>query len=170
MLKTLVACAMFFFISFHGISQSISNSVIASAGGSAKSDQISLDWTMGEIAVETAWTRPGLLTQGFHQPLLVLPATFIELPPRPQLQGLTIKVNPNPVQAVLHVSLQSLNDKKVNVALSDANGKVLFATSARTQSSYILIDMQQYTSGFYFLCITSPVNNIVYTYKIVKTP
>jgi hypothetical protein len=170
MLKPFVTYAMFFFISFHGISQSISNSIIAAGGGTAKSDQISLDWTMGEIAVETAPTSGGLLTQGFHQPLLVLPATFIELPPRPQMQGLTIKVNPNPVQAVLHVSLQSLTDKKVNIGLSDANGRVLLMTSASSQSSYISIDMQKYSSGFYFLHITSAQNNIVYTYKIVKTP
>jgi hypothetical protein len=145
-------------------------SVIAIAGDISKAGNITLEWTLGEPAIETVSTTVGLLTQGFHQPLLVLPPTFIEIVPRPTIPNFTIKVNPNPVQAVLHVSLRSFNDRKVNINLSDANGKALYNTSANIRSSYISIDMQKYPSGIYLLYITSPINNIVYSYKIVKTP
>ncbi len=53
-------------------------SVIAAAGNISKAGNITLEWTLGEPVIETVSTTLGLLTQGFHQPLLIVPPTFIE--------------------------------------------------------------------------------------------
>ena len=168
MFKTILLCTLLLCFSFYGVAQRISSSVIAAAGETSKTDQITLDWTMGEIAVETFPTAGGMLTQGFHQPLLILPSNYVELFPRPGAPGFTVKINPNPVRALLYISLKSFDNRKVNINLSDVNGKFLYNTSTNTKEGYVIIDMQQYASGIYLLFITNPLNSSIYTYKIVK--
>jgi hypothetical protein len=48
--------------------QSLSPSVIASAGSSFTSAQFSMDYTLGETFVTTLSNGSNILTQGFHQP------------------------------------------------------------------------------------------------------
>jgi hypothetical protein len=63
--------ALLFFAPLLVNSQSVSPSVIASAGGSSTlSNGISIDWTLGEFAVTTLTNGSITLTQGFHQPNL----------------------------------------------------------------------------------------------------
>lgn len=52
--------------------QSLSPSVIASAGGSYASNQFSLDYTLGETFITTLTASNNILTQGFHQPRSVV--------------------------------------------------------------------------------------------------
>jgi hypothetical protein len=58
----MVLCATPFF------AQTLSPSVIASAGNSFSSAQFSLDYTLGETFVTTLSNESNILTQGFHQP------------------------------------------------------------------------------------------------------
>jgi hypothetical protein len=48
-------------------SQSISPSVIGAAGGSGSAGGVTIDWTVGELAVTTLNNGSNILTQGFHQ-------------------------------------------------------------------------------------------------------
>lgn len=47
--------------------QSISPTVIGSAGGSGSTGGVSIDWTVGETAITTLSNGGNILTQGFHQ-------------------------------------------------------------------------------------------------------
>ncbi|MCB0792095.1 MAG: hemagglutinin protein [Flavobacteriales bacterium] len=47
--------------------QSLSPTVIAAAGGSGTTGGVTLDWTVGEVAVATLDNGTNILTQGFHQ-------------------------------------------------------------------------------------------------------
>ncbi|MCB0794117.1 MAG: hemagglutinin protein [Flavobacteriales bacterium] len=49
------------------IAQSLSPTVIASTGGSGTVGGVSVDWTVGEVAVTTLDNGTNRLTQGFHQ-------------------------------------------------------------------------------------------------------
>ena len=51
--------------------QSVSPEVIASSGDYYKNENISLSWTLGEIATETYSNGSVILTQGFQQPVSV---------------------------------------------------------------------------------------------------
>lgn len=56
------------------MAQSISRDVIGSAGATATSPGMSMDWTIGEVTIETTSGSNHMLTQGFHQPdMLVIP-------------------------------------------------------------------------------------------------
>lgn len=54
------------------ISQSIERSVVASSGDYFEGADISISWTLGEIATETYITSDNMLTQGFQQPDITL--------------------------------------------------------------------------------------------------
>ena len=58
---------IFFLISYNLISQS----VISSSGNSNSSDDYTISWTIGELAISTINNSDITLTQGFHQPLIV---------------------------------------------------------------------------------------------------
>lgn len=169
MIKTPIFFFLFLFIAFYGYPQSIPRSVISPAGGSDKTDKIALDWTMGEIAIETAVTSNGLFTQGFHQPLLIFPANFIKIGTTPILAGYTIKVYPNPVQAVLNIDLQSMSNTGVNIRLSDVNGRSLYNTSTFSEGSSVKINMQSFPAGIYLLYIASSTGGVIHTHKIIKS-
>lgn len=53
-------------------SQSLTLTVIASAGSYYESDNLRLSYTLGEIAVSTLSTSNLILTQGFQQPTLII--------------------------------------------------------------------------------------------------
>lgn len=71
--------------------------VVSAAGDSFKQNAGSLTFTIGEVAIETTATLPHHLTQGFHQPALLV---------RPQDDpdtGIPLTVYPNPVHALLYL-------------------------------------------------------------------
>ncbi len=60
------------------LSQSIERSVVASSGDYYEAGNISLSWTLGEIATETHTSGNTILTQGFQQPDITL-RIFVDL-------------------------------------------------------------------------------------------
>lgn len=82
--------------------QNNSPSVIASAGGIAKATTLTLEWTMGEYAVETLVSGDKMYTQGFNQPFLI----YAYADKNPVDQNLhTIEVSPNPVRTILNFKI-----------------------------------------------------------------
>lgn len=61
------------------MSQSIERSVVASAGDYYESANVSLSWTLGEIATETYSSANNILTQGFQQPDISLVSLVVDL-------------------------------------------------------------------------------------------
>ena len=152
-------------ISF-GYSQNLSPSVLASAGGSNKTNEISLDWTLGESAIETYSSANGLITEGFHQPILILTQ---KLPNVPLLvSGYTIKVFPNPVSSTLNININSVSDRKVHIKLTDNNGRTVYSTSTYSKGSTVRIDLRNFASGLYEIIIQDFSGLTISTYKIIK--
>ena len=52
-------------------SQNINQEVIASQGNYHVGNNMTLEWTLGELSVETLNNKSILYTQGFHQPTLL---------------------------------------------------------------------------------------------------
>src|SRR5665647_2756028 len=77
-------------ISLNAAAQENFRSVISAAGGVDKSDNIELEWTLGEVATETLTNVNSLYTQGFHQPVLSVEK---------------IKLKPQAVSAIKNISI-----------------------------------------------------------------
>jgi hypothetical protein len=161
---TLLNCLIALFTSTHA--QSLSPTVIASAGGSDRTSLVRLDWTLGELAVETASISHGMYTQGFHQPILIIES---QTSPFPFLSSdYTVNVFPNPVTSILNITLNSKKDNKVVLRLTDFKGRTIYTNTAYSKGSSVRVNLNGYSSGVYLLFITTSSGAIISTYKIVK--
>ena len=99
-----------------GFGQVTSPSVISSSGGSYSNGNIIMDYTLGEIVVETHTNSTTILTQGFHQGVLEVSTEVVNI-------DIKTKVYPNPTTNFLIIELE----KNVNadILVYDINGKLV---------------------------------------------
>lgn len=123
--------------------QKITPSVIASAGAVMKSNNVSLEWTMGEVITETRSSGNLIVTQGFHQANLGVPSSTQQF----TFQGL--QVYPNPVRDLLNIINES--GETLQMQLFGSNGQLLM--SAHLQQGVQEIKTQTLSNGQYHLMI-----------------
>ena len=140
-------------------------SVIAVAGNISKAGNITLEWTLGEPAIETVSTTLGLLTQGFHQPLLEVQRVNNT---NSNLVKNIFRVFPNPVTSVLNIQLDNAVKERLLVSLVDINGRVLQNNIFPQETTAIKIDVSRYTHGTYFLRIINHIGSIHSEFKVIK--
>ena len=141
-------------------------SVISAAGDRSQNGKISLDWTLGEPAVETIQTNKRNFTQGFHQPLIIKKIQPM-VPGIPNLPDYLFTIAPNPVISELTVNIDKKITCKVQVQLTDFYGRtiVLFAPSANKQFKFSL---QGQPSGTYYLIIRNQNGALLKTFSVIK--
>ncbi len=140
--------------------QTVQNQVIASGGGNSVSGNIDMEFTIGEPVIETFETPGLVLTQGFHQPSLVL--TLIEEP-----DMLTdINIFPNPVRDELTIDIPADYNSKILYRLFDLNGKLLQSGEFYSGSNFL--EMQAYATASYVLIITDTSSGKQLQTKIMK--
>ena len=77
---------LLFIFWMHGLySQSSSSEILSTAGETFQSTSMQIDWTLGELAIETIHHSNRQITQGFHQPNYIAP--LLTLSPIVFLQG-----------------------------------------------------------------------------------
>ncbi|MCD6566251.1 MAG: T9SS type A sorting domain-containing protein [Bacteroidales bacterium] len=149
-MKTVVLSFMFLVFWNFSFSQSLSPTLISSAGAYAEGNGISLSYSLGEIAVTTLTTDNLVLTQGFHQPQL----TGTGIPDKVELDW---KVNafPNPVQDQLNISIRLEKPVELNLAIFDLTGKkLLIKKLGQIPADFDhSIDFSGFANGIYFLRI-----------------
>lgn len=142
----------------------LSPSVIASAGGFAEADQISLSWTLGELAVTTLTNNGITLTQGFQQGYL--PGTGFKV--NPILWN--VKAYPNPVRNDLFLEFNMPESEDFLIELQDVTGRLQMQKESKEVMSgdIITINMSAYNSGIYFLRLSTSDRSQVRVYNISK--
>lgn len=141
------------------LGQTIQNSVIASTGASASSGNVKMDYTLGEVVVETFSAGGNTLTQGFHQTNLTLVA--IE---NPELFT-EISIYPNPASDVMNVDIPS-GYSLLDISLYDVTGKLIL--NKNQVSGKLTLDVATMASGTYYLQVINPQNKQLKTFKLVK--
>jgi type IX secretion system substrate protein len=136
--------------------QSLKPEVIATSGTSFSDGTSQLDWTLGEPVTAALTSGTDMLTEGFHQPQLIV--TSIEH----ESDG-NISVAPNPTIGYLNVRVTDIN---TIIQLYTIEGKLLQSKVAETKDLHI--DMATYTAGNYLLCIKE-LTGKTKTFKIVKS-
>ena len=101
---------------FIGFGQITSPSVISSSGNSYNNGGVNIDYTLGEIVVETQTNSTTILTQGFHQGVLKVNSSVENI-------DIKTKVYPNPTTNFIIIELE----KNVNadILVYDINGKLV---------------------------------------------
>ncbi len=142
-------------------SQSLSLSVISSTGGFDKTDNISLEWTLGESFIETLTDENIIFTQGFQQ-------SFSN-----RILGINeyytnIQVFPNPAYTQINVYFDSNSYEKLLLNLYDIHGRILIEESTLFNKNEKLIDITNFSSGLYLLNISDLEGLFIESHKIIK--
>ena len=146
--------------------QTVEPSVLAPGGGSAKTSTVSLDWTLGEFAVETVFREDKMYTQGFNQPYLVIRPSIVLTPDKSLYK---ILVAPNPVHSILNFSISSRKDILVSVSVADIQGKTLIQRKANSVAGYLQINFSGFAKGTYILTVREAASGLVIqSYQIIK--
>lgn len=143
-------------------SQSLSPTVISSSGGSGDMNGTSLNWTTGELMVQTYDFDTISLTQGFHQGIYEITTSLDEL----NELGIYVNVYPNPVEDHLNVQFEGALNKTVRLKLMNLTGQVLISREMNSPATVSRLNMSSMTSGTYLLEIR--INNKRKVFKIIK--
>jgi hypothetical protein len=151
--------------------QSLSPSVISSSGTVNQNDKIQLEWTLGEIAIESHQTTNGLLTEGFHQPILRIEEMEPSGSSREEIStisDLDISIRPNPVNALLTVDIKSGLDQNGTITLTDLAGQRLQKLETSLFAQQLEWDFSPFPSGMYFLYFHTKEGKLLKTFKVIK--
>ncbi len=145
--------------------QSLSPTVVASAGDYFENGTVSLSFTVGEVAVTTLQAGDVILTQGFQQPF-ELDVTGVKA----QEISWEVKTYPNPVKELLHVKFNLEKPDDFTLVVIDLTGKKLFMKDyTGVQPSEVKeISFRDYAPGVYFLTIYNKDKTVRKIYKIQK--
>jgi hypothetical protein len=127
-------------------------SVIASGGEYTEAGNISISWTLGELAVTTLEGGNMVLTQGFQQPF------DIGVGIGPEEADWSISVYPNPVKDALRIRFGIAQPEDFLVELQDVTGRVLTLELHRQvlPGEILYLDISGYKEGIYFLKLSTP--------------
>lgn len=148
-------------------------SAMAAQGGTDRNQNIQLEWTLGEMATATGVSDRGMLTEGFHQPVLqvvkILTAASADVP-SDSMVGLAagaIDIYPNPTAGRLQISITDGSASLIRIALMDNTGR--FLTEQRVQTPGALeMDLRPYPPGTYLLRIQSAAGTCNQVYQVIK--
>lgn len=158
MKRLLIICTAFLFCGMLA-AQSTTPTVLASAGG----ESTQLSWTAGETVVQTLTSSSVVLTQGFHQPNLVITSIAEPSLPTPA----TITVFPNPVNDQLNIRIEESREL-LTVTVFDLQGKLLLPATAPIGNGTHSYDFSTFSAGTYYLRAVDATGKQVKTVKILK--
>ena len=135
-----------------GFGQITSPSVISSSGNSYNNGGVNMDYTLGEIVVETQTNTTTILTQGFHQGVLKVNTSVENI-------DIKTKVYPNPTTNFIIIELE----KNVNadILVYDINGKLVIKDKLNDENQK-QFDFSFLKQGNYFLHINIADKQSVY--------
>lgn len=135
--------------------QSVTPEVISTAGTSFTDGTNSIEWTLGEPATSTLEPGTTIVTQGFHQPTIIV--TTVEN----AVLISNVSVFPNPTYDFLNIQFNS-TQKNTIIELYSFEGKLIEKYIVNGQST--TLNMATYSPGNYFIKI-----NGTETHRIVKS-
>ncbi len=142
-----------------GLSQTTSPEVISSSGDHFTGTTSQMSWTIGEIQTATLVNGQTTMTQGFHQPYLMVTAL------EDLKESLQVRVFPNPTTNFLNIEFGE-STERIGLALIDASGKQLLVRE--NLSSFTSLDLSSFAAGTYFLRLTDKHAKSVKTFNIQK--
>ena len=135
--------------------QTLTPTVLSTAGTSFVNGTNVLDWTLGEPATNTLDNGTNLLTQGFHQNDLLI--TQVENSDN----SFGVTVFPNPTANFVQIQFDKATNNNV-IELFSVEGKLLLSET-KNATTISQINMSNYANGTYLLKI-----NKNKTYQIIK--
>ncbi len=140
--------------------QTLTPYLISSGGDHAAGEQVTLSWSIGELAIETFQASDSWLTQGFHQGGLDIINSYEALP-----LDYEISVFPNPVQDFLTLQGTFEDPSQMGYRIFDFQGRLL--AEKQLDGKNTIISFGGLEPSVYFIKVIQK-NQVVKTFKIVK--
>ena len=132
--------------------------VVSTQGDSYSNAAGSLDFTIGELVINTGTDGTNDLTQGFHQTNW----NFLGVEDfAPNYEAI---IFPNPTEDVLNIRTSAFEN--VTYTLYDAQGKLVMQDILSAEQT--LIPVSQLATGSYSITLNNPTQNLK-TFKLIKT-
>lgn len=132
--------------------------VISTQGESYSNTSANINFTIGEVIINTGTDGTNDITQGFHQTNW----NFLGL--EDFAPNYEVTIFPNPTQNVLNIKTSSYEN--VTYTLYDAQGKLVMQNLLSSEQTPIQVS--QLASGSYSLTLSNPQQQLK-TYKLIKT-
>eukprot|EP00389_Voromonas_pontica_P016085 GDKH01025152.1.p1 GENE.GDKH01025152.1~~GDKH01025152.1.p1 ORF type:complete len:154 (+),score=3.96 GDKH01025152.1:49-510(+) len=152
MKKTLIAFSL---LAVSGVS---AQEVISSSGESFATPNGGVDFTVGEVVIETVGNGSNTLTQGFHQTLLEIVGL------EDHLSDLQVSIFPNPTDEFLMIEVSDFSSLKYQ--LVDQTGRLV--NQDELKSSQTQINVTQLSAGVYTLFLTTNETKVAKSYQVIK--
>jgi hypothetical protein len=159
-MRFLAAFVIFlFFLSIPSFGQNEIIQVISPAGGNGSNSNMSMDWSLGQIAVSTLVSDQAILTQGLLQEDILITQIGPSSEKLPE-----IKIYPNPTAGDLIIIIS--DNMSLIYNLTDLNGKLLLKGQCLDIENPL--DLNDLPVGEYILNISDNTNHNANSYKITK--
>lgn len=141
--------------------QSVSSSVNSNAGDYKVMPGYSLQYTLGELSVQTYTNAQHTLTEGFQQNTLTISAAD------DISANSGIRVFPNPSISNLFVASEKFSPE-TQVTLFDMKGRVVMVSNKKVENHVIRLDISNLAQGSYIIQINDSFNQKQYNYTVIK--
>ena len=132
--------------------------VVSTQGESYSNASANIDFTIGEVIINTGTDGTNDITQGFHQ------TNWNFLGVEDHAPNYEATIFPNPTEDVLNIKTRTFEN--VNYALYDAHGKLVMQDILSAEQTSIQVS--QLAPGSYLLTLNNQTQNLK-TFKLVKT-
>lgn len=160
-MKRIIAI-IFSIVSINAFSQIVSPELFTSSGDNFKNNDLELDWSIGEIMIETYSNADNSLTQGFHQPKYEVTTRIDKI----SKDNFEINIFPNPTSELINLQTKGSVNQKLTYKLIDLQGKLLIEKSVKTTNEQI--NMSNLSQSIYLLKISTENGKQVSVFKIQK--
>ena len=132
--------------------------LISTAGDVFSRTSLQIEWSLGEIMIDSYGDENVLLTQGFHQPAIII----MDIP------DILVKMYPNPFDLSFYIDLEEIESESnhFSMVLFDMGGRIVFAQDIVMGTQEILTE--DIPDGVYFLKLFDPKSNLLKSVKIIK--
>lgn len=128
-----------------------SPTVLANCGGEGDTLGYKMQWTVGELVIESLGNSMFHLTQGFHQPFVVPVVQGVGLEELVKVNNATIW--PNPTQEELNIRFSTPLRNEVNASIVGLDGRTLRTRLLMAGSSNSVISVGDLAPGGYLLVL-----------------
>jgi len=154
MLKSTFTFIFFLLLISEGVS---AQEVVATQGDSYTNSSGSIDFTVGEVVINTGTDGATDLTQGFHQ------TNWNFVSAEDHVRGYEAIIFPNPTSDILNIRTSTFEN--VTYTLYDALGKLVLQD--KLSSTQTPIQVSQLAPGAYSLTLNNDTQNLK-TFQLIK--
>ena len=157
--KSLLPFIIYYIIA--GCINSTAQEVITPSAGYFETPSMSLNWTIGEIAIETYINDNIMLTQGFNQANIIITGITEE-----SLTDINISFFPNPVKDIFTIKTGSEQMAQLTAEVYDLAGTKLISENINPGNTQI--NTERLTTSEYILRIYDNLQ-VIKSFKFIKT-